>query len=433
MYKKILILFLSIFLIFVISIFAINKSQDFKKKVKLYLPFDLITFLKVVTNFDGNLFSHYENDYKVKFLPETAFVTVNFKKYKLDFIRRGNLGNFPFLVDTHKENLFLTDTSGKIYFSEIDYLINGNMTKFKKIETNLSDTLPLVENKAVILENYRDSDKNIVSGLIDKPDILIVNDKIYYATGFIKNKCHQIELYSGDISTEKINFNLIFSTKAKFNQCLHPNNNFGRIAHYFDGTDNNILLSIGHSAEDNDDTFGNMILINEEKNYSEVIAKGLRGTLGIYADENVILGTDNGPKGGDEINKIEKGNHYGYPYVSYGEKYTNPNYSKPTYKKNHKKYGYTEPIYSFVYALGIAEIIKIPNTFSDFWQDNFLISTLNGRHLLRVKFGEDYNKLLYNEKIYIGERVRDLKYLDKSEKIILSLTSTGSIGIISKN
>ena len=51
--------------------------------------------------------------------------------------------------------------------------------------------------------------------------------------------------------------------------------------------------------------------------------------------------------------------------------------------------------------------------------------------MLRVKFGENYNKLLYNEKIYIGERVRDLKYLD-NKKIILSLTSTGSIGILSK-
>ena len=75
-YKKVLILFLSILLIFIISIFAVKKSENFKKKVKLYLPFDLITFFKVVTNFDGNLFSHYENDYKVKFLPETAFVSV---------------------------------------------------------------------------------------------------------------------------------------------------------------------------------------------------------------------------------------------------------------------------------------------------------------------------------------------------------------------
>ena len=423
-YKKIFIFLLSIVLILAVAKFTFQKSAYLKQKAKLLLPFDLITFFKVVTNFDGNLFQHYENDYKVKFLPQTQFIKLDFKKYKLDFIKRGNFGGFPFLIDTHNKNLFLTDTSGEIYFTDIESVTDGNVKKFKKIPTNLDELLPLNEK--------RDNNKKIISGLKDKPDILIVKDKIYFATGFIKDRCNQIELYSGDISTSKINFKLIFSTKEKFKQCLHPKNNFGRIESYFDGTNNNILLSIGHSAIDNDDTFGNIILINEDKNYSEIFAKGLRGTLGIYADENVILGTDNGPKGGDEINKIEKGKHYGFPYVSYGEKYTNLDYSKPTYKKDHKKNGFTEPVYSFVYALGIAEIIKLPNSFSPFWQDNFIISTLNGRHLLRVKFGENYNKLLYNEKIYIGERVRDLKYLNNNQKIILSLTSTGSIGILSK-
>ena len=43
----------------------------------------------------------------------------------------------------------------------------------------------------------------------------------------------------------------------------------------------------------------------------------------------------------------------------------------------------------------------------------------------------DYNKIIYNEKIFIGERIRDLKYDSKNKKIILALTSTGSLGILS--
>ena len=48
----------------------------FKKKVKLYLHQDIITFFKVITNYDGNLFAHYENDYKVRFLPYTQWTKV---------------------------------------------------------------------------------------------------------------------------------------------------------------------------------------------------------------------------------------------------------------------------------------------------------------------------------------------------------------------
>ena len=409
--KKIILTLISIFILLVIVIVANNSFL--KKKAKLYIPFDVITFFKVITNYDGNLFAHYENDYKVKFLPETQWIKVKFSKNNLGFIKRGKLGSYPFLIDFNQDDLYLTDTSGSIYVSDINHVIDENMSKFKKIKTNLSQKIP-------------------ETAMIDKPDILIIKDKIYFASGRTDNDCTSVELYSGNLSKDFIEFKLIFSTKKRFNTCLNFKNNFGRIEHYFDGIDDNILLSIGHSGIDNDDTFGSIILINEQKKYSETFAKGLRGVLGIYADENLILAVDNGPKGGDEINKIEKGNHYGFPFVSYGEKYVNPDYSTPTYLENHEKKGFTEPIHAFVYAYGTAEIMKLPNDFSNFWQDNFIITTLNGRHLLRIKFSEDYNKLLYNERIYVGERIRDIKYHKNSKSLILALTSTGSIGIMKK-
>ena len=407
--KKIFLSFFSIIVLFIVIIFL--HFSYFKKKAKLYIPFDVITFFKIITNYDGNLFAHYENDYKVRFLPDTQWTNVSFNKKKLNFVKRGELGSYPFLIDFYKENLFLTDTSGSIYFSDINYILKGDTSNFKKVKTNLNKLIPEIV-------------------MIDKPDILIIKDKIYFASGRTDNDCTSIELYSGNISEDYIEFKLIFSTKKKFNTCLYFKNNFGRIEHYNDGMNDNILLSIGHSGKDNDDSFGSIVLINEEKNYSETFAKGLRGVLGMYADEKVILAVDNGPKGGDEINKIEKGNHYGFPFVSYGEKYKNPDYSTPTYQENHEKNGFTEPIHAFIYAYGTAEIMKLPNDFSNFWQNNFIISTLNGRHLLRVKFSEDYKKLLYNEKIYIGERIRDIKYHKNSKSLILALTTTGSIGLI---
>ena len=41
----------------------------------------------------------------------------------------------------------------------------------------------------------------------------------------------------------------------------------------------------------------------------------------------------------------------------------------------------------------ISEIIKLPNDFSGHFIDNFIVSTLNGRSLHRIKFDENYNKV----------------------------------------
>ena len=63
-------------------------------------------------------------------------------------------------------------------------------------------------------------------------------------------------------------------------------------------------------------------------------------------------------------------------------------------------------------SIGISEIIKIPNSFSKTWQNNYLIGSLNGKSLYRVKFNDNYSKLIYYEKIFVGDRVRDIIYLE---------------------
>ena len=63
--------------------------------------------------------------------------------------------------------------------------------------------------------------------------------------------------------------------------------------------------------------------------------------------------------------------------------------------------------------------------------DNYLIGSLNYRHILRVKFDNNYNRLIFTEKIFIGERIRDLLYVPKEKIILLALEDSGSLGILS--
>ena len=180
-----------------------------------------------------------------------------------------------------------------------------------------------------------------------------------------------------------------------------------------------------------DSVCGKILLVDTKNNSYEIYSSGHRNIAGLYADENVIISKNMGLMEEMKINKIEKGKKYGWPIVSYGEKYKrNRNETEPNYKKNHKKNGFEEPIFSFVPAIGISEIIKLPNNFSKLWQDNFLVSFLNGKYLYRIKFDDDYNKIIYYEPIYIGDRIRDLIYNKDSKKILLALELESALGII---
>ena len=75
----------------------------------------------------------------------------------------------------------------------------------------------------------------------------------------------------------------------------------------------------------------------------------------------------------------------------------------------------------------------IPKKFSLAWENNFFIASLNAGSLFRVKFDENFDKIIFVEKIFIGERIRDIEYLEEKNIFLLALENTGSLGVISKN
>ena len=162
---------------------------------------------------------------------------------------------------------------------------------------------------------------------------------------------------------------------------------------------------------------GKILLINEETLDYEIFSKGHRNIIGLYTDNDLIIATENGPAGGDEINKILFNKNYGWPLASYGDKYfRDTSVDNIKYKKNHKLNNFEEPIFSFIPSIGISEIIKLPNNFANFWQDNFLIGSLNKKILYRVKFDEQFSKIIYFLMIYMLKVItfQDLKkYIKK--------------------
>ena len=45
---------------------------------------------------------------------------------------------------------------------------------------------------------------------------------------------------------------------------------------------------------------------------------------------------------------------------------------------------------------------------------------------------KNYEKIVYSEPIYIGQRIRDIKYIKQNKTFLLALETLGELGILSK-
>ena len=369
------------------------RSLNYNQKKLPHTLFDYIIFEKFpINDLDINKSSHYA---KIK---KTKIVSKKFYLEKFD-----------------ENNILFASFSGKFGILNFD-----NLNEIKKIESNLN--------------NY-----NIHSLL----DIKKVKNELFATFSYYNNDrtdCTYFILVKAELNENFLNFEKFF----KSNECL-LNTLGGRIISYNHNQNDGILISTGASdtekelAQISDSIYGKTIFINLKNQKFEIFSKGHRNPQGLLNFNNTILSTEHGPYGGDEINKILHKKNYGFPIASIGEPYEFNKIDKSKKKnrknfyfsKNHNLNNFEEPIFSFAKAVGISEIINVPENFSKYWKENFLISSLNARSLFRVSFDKNFQKIIYYEKIYVGERIRDIIYLKNKKVFILALEDTGSIGILS--
>jgi hypothetical protein len=362
----------------------------------------------------NSLLNNISNDYNVKFLPNTEFIKLDFKKKKINFkekyyyppqdksVSYTNFGTF--FLEVYRDRVLIVDYLGNIYFAD----------NYKE--------LPVT--------------KNLKSDLNAKRvfDTLIIEDTLYisYASNF--NNCKKINISFSKIESDNLNFKKLFESSK-----CEDNGVPGRMQYFEHNNKKGILLSTAGGSYDNPGAdpqnklslFGKILFIelNSKKNY--LYSYGHRVIQGLFVENDLILSTEHGPRGGDEINKILFEKNYGWPIASYGEKYSFDYEKKPTYKKNHESEGFVEPLFSFITAIGISEIIKLPNDFSPHFKNKFIISSLYGRSIFIVNFDKNFSRVINYEKIFLNERIRDLKYDSKNKLILLALEENGELGILS--
>ena len=337
-------------------------------------------------------------------------------------------------IDFHNDALFVLSSKGTLAYSK-NFL---DEIYLKKIKNNIDSFISVNQFKKHPWFSLK--------------DLLIADDKIYVSyTEEIKEDCWNTSLIYGDINYNEINFKKLFSSKncidsrKIFNEEFNAHQSGGRVIKF---DKNNVLLTTGDyrqrfHAQDKDSINGKILKININNSNYEIISMGHRNPQGLYLDKqrNIILETEHGPMGGDEINlikidELDKKNiaNYGWPVSSAGEHYggkvekNNLKYKKYPLYKSHSEHGFIEPLKSFVPSIAISEIFKIGNNkyvFGSMGKDR------DGDMSIYFFDLDNQNKLNNLESIKVYERVRDLKF--KNGKLYLFLENTGSIGVLTLN
>jgi cytochrome c2 len=189
-------------------------------------------------------------------------------------------------------------------------------------------------------------------------------------------------------------------------------NNGGRIAfldadrvlfsvgdHHMDGFNSEIAASQVDSV-----SYGKLYEINLRTLEPTLFAKGLRNAQGVFVDaDGTVWETEHGPQGGDELNRIQRGGNYGWPYVTHGTQYRD--YQWPLNPTPGRHNAFEPPLYSWVPSIGVSSILRVYD-FADAWDGDLLAGSLRAGSLFRVTLVND--RVTVVEPIPVGDRVRDM-------------------------
>jgi glucose/arabinose dehydrogenase len=188
------------------------------------------------------------------------------------------------------------------------------------------------------------------------------------------------------------------------------------------GPDGKLYVTVGEGskykelAQDFSTSFGAVIRINEDGSLPadnadfgpgarpELWTKGHRNPQGLAydAERGVLWAHEHGPRGGDEINVIEKGANYGWPLATYGIDYNGARISPFTeYEGTKQPFKYWTP------SIGASGLAVYSGELFPEWRGDLLVGGLAERALHRVDL--DGMREIGEERYLVGERIRDVR------------------------
>ena len=134
----------------------------------------------------------------------------------------------------------------------------------------------------------------------------------------------------------------------------------------------------------------------------EIYALGFRDPQGIAINPKTgrLWTSEHGPRGGDEINDVEKGKNYGFPVIGYGRDYT----GKPINNDKTVQAGMEQPVYFWTPDIAPAGIAFYTGKTFPSWNGSLFVSELAGKCLARLVL--DGNRVIAEERLLLDLNAR---------------------------
>ena len=174
--------------------------------------------------------------------------------------------------------------------------------------------------------------------------------------------------------------------------------------------------------------YGKVAEINLKSGSTNTYAKGIRNLGGIFYDHEVksLYLSDNGPRGGDMLYRLQRGGTYAWPTTTLGRPYGSGT-TNPDQVQVNKFPATFPPIFSWTPSISPSMLTRINSNSFPFWKNNLIVGSLKGQSLRRLYVHE--NTVIYDEPIPLGLRIRSIIQL-KSGKILVG-SDEGSFLLIS--
>ena len=210
-------------------------------------------------------------------------------------------------------------------------------------------------------------------------------------------------------------FQEIFTAQPAVNSDVH----FGsRIV--FDG-EGHIFFSCGErgtkeNAQTLENHLGKILRLNEDGTVPtdnpfvdsanakpEIWSYGHRNPQGLFYDKEtkILWDAEHGPKGGDELNRVEKGKNYGWPVITYGINYDDTPITDITSKE-----GMEQPVYYWKPSIATCGMTLVTSDKYPGWKNDALVGGLILTHVARVDLDGDWKTVKYEKLLDKVGRVR---------------------------
>ena len=235
------------------------------------------------------------------------------------------------------------------------------------------------------------------------------------------------------------NVTTIFQTAPFTNRAVSQTGS--RIA--IDPKDGNLFVAIGDrstgdplplQAQQTDKYLGKVIHItpegkpapgNPSLGLPEFWTMGHRTPQGLtFAPDGRLWEVEHGPRGGDELNLIEKGKNYGWPVIVHGINYPGTKIGGAIVEKP----GLEQPRYYWDPVIAPSSLVFYQGNLFPQWKSSVLIGALAGQALFRLELGKD-DKVVNEEALLtdLGARIRDVRVFQDGAVYVLTEGANGRL------